>query len=52
MLQIRCIRVTIGQQRLSDLAVLSIESEQMVNVDIEEVINKFAAEKNRRINFF
>ena len=46
------LRNTIGQQRLSDLAVLSIESEQMVNVDIEEVINKFNAEKNRRINFF
>ena len=45
------LRTTMGEERLSDLAVLSIERECASKfVDYEEVITEFASvDKNRRI---
>ena len=45
-------RNTTEQQRLSDLAVLSIESRQMENVANESIVDEFAAAKNRRVKFY
>ena len=40
-----------GQSRLSDLAILSIESDMVKDVDFDEVIDKFAALKTRKGKF-
>ena len=40
-----------GQSRLSDLAILSIESDFAKGVDFDEVISKFAALKARKGKF-
>lgn len=42
---------TMGQSRLSDLAILLIESDLAKAVDFDEVINKFAALKARKGKF-
>ena len=39
-----------GQSRLSDLALLSIESELARNTDFDDVINGFAALKTRKVD--
>ena len=38
------------QDRLSDLALLSIERNEMEKCDFDEVIDKFATVKSRKIN--
>lgn len=38
------------QERLTSLAILSIEKD-IVNLDYDEVINEFAKNKARKINF-
>ena len=39
-----------SEQRLVDLAILSIEKELAQNLSLDEIVDKFAAEdKNRRI---
>lgn len=44
------LRRTMGQERLNDLAILSIEKEYLDNVDLENVIDRFAKLKPRRYN--
>jgi hypothetical protein len=41
-----------GQERLSNLALLSIESELCENLDFSDLINSFAGLKVRKIYFF
>ncbi|XP_056392625.1 zinc finger MYM-type protein 1-like [Hyla sarda] len=45
------LRSTMGQSRLSDLALLSVESELVQTIDFDEVINSFAALKARKAKF-
>lgn len=45
------LRTTMGQERLSNLATISIESELMDNISQEDVIQKFAAAKARQVVF-
>ena len=40
-----------GQDRLTDLALLSIERQMLQNTDFEEIIDEFASVKARKINF-
>jgi hypothetical protein len=46
------LRSTIGQDRLSSLAVLNIENEYINLIDLDAAIDEFANIKNRRIKFF
>ncbi|XP_053569321.1 LOW QUALITY PROTEIN: zinc finger MYM-type protein 1-like [Bombina bombina] len=45
------LRSTMGQSRLSDLSILSIESDLAKDIDFHEVINNFAALKARKAKF-
>ena len=45
------LRSTMGQSRLSDLAILSIESDMVKDIDFDDVIDRFAALKTRKGNF-
>ncbi|KAM9311655.1 zinc finger MYM-type protein 1-like [Gastrophryne carolinensis] len=45
------LRSTMGQSRLSDLALLSVESELVQTIDFDEVVNSFAALKTRKTKF-
>ena len=40
-----------GQQRLFNLALLSIESDMVKDIDFDDVIDKFSALKTRKGNF-
>jgi hypothetical protein len=40
-----------GQSRASALSVLNLENHFLFKIDIEEVIDEFAATKNRRVKF-
>ena len=40
-----------GQSRLSDLAILSVENELAKGTDLDEMIHKFAALKTRKGKF-
>ena len=40
-----------GQSRLSNLALLSIENGMVKDIDFDDVIDKFAALKTRKGNF-
>ena len=40
-----------GQDRLSDLALMSVEREVLEQIDFDDIINQFAAVKARKINF-
>ena len=42
------LRSTMGQNRLTNLAILSIEREQTEGLDFDEVINQFASTKSRK----
>lgn len=42
------LRTTIGQQRLSSLAILQIKQEIMNSINFNEIIKKFVEEKCRR----
>ena len=42
------LRSTMGQSRLSDLAMLSIERDTVNDIDFDEVIDKFAVLKSRK----
>ena len=44
------LRVSMGQDHLSDLALLSIERNEMEKCDFDQVIDKFATVKSRKIN--
>ena len=43
-------RASMGQDRLSDLALLSVERETLEKTDFDDVIDKFATVKSRKIN--
>ncbi len=45
------LRSTMGQERLSSLAILSIENEVANSVNFESIINKFASAKARKVTF-
>ena len=45
------LRSTMGQSRLSDLAMLSIESDSAQEIDFDDVINKFSVLKARKSKF-
>ncbi|XP_031329224.1 uncharacterized protein LOC116160217 [Photinus pyralis] len=47
---INYLRSTMTEQRLNGLAILSIESEVAQEIDIEELIDNFAAKKARKVN--
>ena len=44
------LRASMGQDRLSNLALMSVERETLEKIDFDDVINKFAAAKARKIN--
>jgi hypothetical protein len=44
-----CLRATMGDDRLSNLSLLHIHRTR--NLRLEDVINKFAVRKNRRLDF-
>ena len=43
-------RASMGQDRLSDLALLSVERETLEKTDFDDVIDQFATVKSRKIN--
>ena len=43
------LRASMGQQRLVDLAILSIERETLESTDFDDIIDKFASAKARKI---
>ncbi|XP_072172633.1 zinc finger MYM-type protein 1-like [Diadema setosum] len=43
------LRASMGQDRLCDLALLSVEREETEKIDFEQIIDRFAAEKARKI---
>jgi len=43
-----CARNSIGQDKLSDLALFSIEKKILKSINYEEVINTFAQSKSRK----
>jgi len=45
------LRSVMGQERLSNLAILSIEKDIANKIDFSDSIDKFAAAKARKINF-
>ena len=45
------LRSTMSQERLSDLAILSIERELLRNIDFESLVNEFLEKKGRQIMF-
>ena len=45
------LRTTMGEERLSDMAVLNIERELVDAISIEDVIKIFASMKDRRCQF-
>ena len=44
------LRSTMGQAKLSALSLLSIESELLKNLDIDDIIIDFAHKKSRKVN--
>ena len=45
------LRSTVGQERLSGLAMLSIENERAKKMDIQSIVDEFAERKARRMPF-
>ena len=45
-----CLRSTMGQDRLSSLSLLSIESDLLRNTDTDDVIKNFAKTKSRKVS--
>ena len=45
----KCLRATMGDERLSNLSLLHIHRTR--NLSVEDVINTFAVRKNRRMDF-
>ena len=45
------LRLTMGESRLSALAILSIESDLVETLSFDDIISEFAAMKVRRIEF-
>lgn len=45
------LRTSMTQERLTSLAILSIEEDIASNLDYNEIINEFARNKARKVNF-
>ena len=45
------LRSTMSRERLSGLAILSIEKEMLVELECKNLISNFASQKTRKINF-
>ena len=45
------LRSTMSQERLSGLAILSIENEMLVELECKKLISNFPSQKARKINF-
>ena len=45
------LRSTMSQERLSGLAILSIENEMLAELECKNLISNFASQKERKINF-
>jgi hypothetical protein len=45
------LRSTMSQQRLNGLALLAIEKEMLTEIDYNSLINDFASQKARKVNF-
>ncbi|XP_067125294.1 zinc finger MYM-type protein 1-like [Centruroides vittatus] len=45
------LRSTMGQERLSDLSIISIEKELSENIDVSNIVKTFALKKARKANF-
>ena len=45
------VRSTMGQERLSSLTLMDIESEIVQSLDFQDIINSFSAMKSRRRDF-
>ena len=45
------LRLTMLQERLSGLAILSIENEMLVELECKKLISNFPSQKARKINF-
>ena len=45
------LRSIMSQERLSELAILSIENEMLTEFECGNLINNFASQKTRKINF-
>ena len=45
------LKSTMSQEKLSELAILSIEKEMLVELKCKNLINNFASQKARKINF-
>ena len=45
------LRSIMSQERLSELAILSIENEMLTEFECKNLINNFASQKTRKINF-
>ena len=46
-----CLRTTMGQERLSSLAVININKDILRKVDLDKIIDIFAEKDDRRIQF-
>ncbi|GKA45133.1 zinc finger MYM-type protein 1, partial [Tanacetum coccineum] len=46
------LRSTMSQERLNGLALISIENEQLDNIDYEDLMNRFASKNARRSALF
>ena len=45
------LRSTMSEERLNGLVILSIENEMLVELECKNLINNFASQKARKINF-
>ena len=45
------LRTTMGEDRLSGLALMSLNRDKLSFDDVPEILNRFAPKKNRRLNF-
>ena len=45
------LRSTMSQERLSILAILSIEKEMLTNLECKNLVSNFVSQKTRKINF-
>ena len=45
------VKLTMSQQKLSGLAILSIENEMLEELDYKNLISQFASQKVRKIDF-
>jgi hypothetical protein len=47
-----CLRSTMTQERLNDLAMIALESDMLEKIDYERIIEDFISKNAQRIKFF